>query len=925
LWFLLGCTSLPFASTDVQIRFDDAPQESVRTALPEGVDAFDGAARRIYLHASRNETLAFTCSLRGGGRLDVRVDDLMNENGAVLKNPAAIFRRQAVEVTDWPGWNIRSVAPSQRVARRADVLVPRDAPKGGLPAGAGGREPLEIWVDLNVPADAEPGTYHGRLTVLADGRQADAFDIELVVWPLTLAADAGVALLGNVDQRLLFAHHVRSGGQPYGPARVLSDDPAREELARVLGSTVKFLHDHRVTAQMRTLYPLVRVTADQGMTVDWSDYVRTIGGFLDGSALGGHPLAMWPVPFDESFPEPPGYGALESPTYSRLLHDYFASAAQCYTEQGWIERAVVLMPYAKPPGPAASKAIAHFGYIVRAANSTWRIAAPIFPQDMAAFGWHGYQHEDVRSFVDYWAPPAQFFDRNAISAAGGKSWLVVDRPSFSGTAALAGSALDARVLAWQADAGGVAAIDLGTINAWPKAQGGALAPQACVDADPRVLMYPGGAFGLKEPVASVRLKDLRRGMQDMAYLAQLRACGQEHIAVSLRQALLSHFGVQAYGPHCADGRPDGWLEDGAWWELARRIMADELLKAGSVPPGGSSAIGLETADLRWRRFMEGTRQVRVQPIGTRIRFVGVHPEEGLSVECAVAVSNRQRAPLTGTLGFDQLPVSWTAAAASRRIEDMPPGAHRGVVLSAEVAALASEPNGLLMLPLVFEEDGADRRTISARVAQVVAATLAPAPKLDGDLNDWPVGAGNCATDFAVLSGGENEGRPTHETLCYVGRVADKLYIGLRCPMGTESGETLQTSDIVPDDGVLRGADAVEILLDPANAGTRSPSDLYRLVVRTGGVRAEWGVTTYPPTGPSRSWAPDIRHAVRVRGGVWSAEIEIPLAAFPENYRTQSIWGFNVVRYDAAAQESSNWSGAVSNVYDPLSLGNLLLP
>ena len=50
-----------------------------------------------------------------------------------------------------------------------------------------------------------------------------------------------------------------------------------------------------------------------------------------------------------------------------------------------------------------------------------------------------------------------------------------------------------------------------------------------------------------------------------------------------------------------------------------------------------------------------------------------------------------------------------------------------------------------------------------------------------------------------------------------------------------------------------------------------------------------------------------------------------LEAFGAELSVDTIWGFNVTRFDAEHEEFSTWSGAVDNAYDPLSLGNLLLP
>jgi hypothetical protein len=43
-----------------------------------------------------------------------------------------------------------------------------------------------VWIDLKVPADAQPGTYQGTLQVLKDGQAADTFNVALEVLPAAL-------------------------------------------------------------------------------------------------------------------------------------------------------------------------------------------------------------------------------------------------------------------------------------------------------------------------------------------------------------------------------------------------------------------------------------------------------------------------------------------------------------------------------------------------------------------------------------------------------------------------------------------------------------------------------------------------------------------------------------------------------------------
>jgi len=159
------------------------------------------------------------------------------------------------------------------------------------------------------------------------------------------------------------------------------------------------------------------------------------------------------------------------------------------------------------------------------------------------------------------------------------------------------------------------------------------------------------------------------------------------------------------------------------------------------------------------------------------------------------------------------------------------------------------------------------------------------------------------------------------------RDREYLYIGVNCETGTEVASPASRSKSVEyDDLVPVGDELIEVLIDPYNLGTRSPADLYHMVVKmTGSDLAERGIRLDPPCGERRPWLVDIEVGTKVDADRWTTEIRIPLAAFGGSGSEQAIWGFNITRFDLAHQEFSTWSGAIGNAYDPLALGNLYLP
>ncbi len=96
------------------------------------------------------------------------------------------------------------------------------------------------------------------------------------------------------------------------------------------------------------------------------------------------------------------------------------------------------------------------------------------------------------------------------------------------------------------------------------------------------LFYPGqdAIFkdqdrGIPGPVSSIRMKNLRRGQQDLAYVALAIANGHERQARAIGKKLIPRAFSDA-----KPGEPASWPVDGTAWERARQQLID-LIKLGS--------------------------------------------------------------------------------------------------------------------------------------------------------------------------------------------------------------------------------------------------------------------------------------------------------------------------------------------------------
>jgi hypothetical protein len=598
-----------------------------------------------------------------------------------------------------------------------------------------------------------------------------------------------------------------------------------------------------------------------------------------------------------------------------------------FDERGWLDRSYVTIPIEDGISAESWRAVCHFGAIMRTAHPRLRRLCTLFPQDMTTYGWHGFPRGDVAPFVDIWCPPAQFYDpalEPIWSAPDTRTWLRVDRPPFSGSIHIAAPPDATRVIPWQGFRLQCPIIATGCANE-RRMEATELTPQACIDRHPELLIYPGAAFRLSSPVASMRLKRLRRGMQDLAMARVLQQHELSHIAETIAESLAPFAGARAYGAHFADGRPGAWVTRPRWWALARLVMADELNRR--IEGAGKAASEELAETLRWRQFMSETRRVDVRVDGVRVSPSAGPPDKNAVVHVRLTVNNRTRVPVVGSLAFEDLPVGWSAVPAEFEVPRIPPGRAARVTLTARAGAVTWDSDGVRYLPIRFDYNRQTTRLV-ARLAYVPAPRLARPVPINGDLSDWPVAPGNVAADFVLITGeptletGVRGGRPQAGTRCHVGRDAEFLYLGFHCGIsGTPNLET-RSNLVRYDDMIPVGEDLVEVLIDPQATDTRSTGDLYHLVVKLSGAYWERGIGTDPPTGPRQPWAADIQHAARWCGDHWEAEVRIPLRAFPQPLRDHEVWAVNFTRFDASSQEYSSWAGAVTNAHDPQSLGNL---
>lgn len=540
----------------------------------------------IDLWAARNETVAFQVVLEAGedgaGGLTVSMSGLEADGGARIRNdftlPGAdqsdlansvgrrveVFREIYLPVTFpsrtlfyWPGNALLGagdwpdpLAPIQTAADRGPYTV---AP----------RTNQAFWVDVTVPRDAQPDVYWGTFEI-AGPSSADRYRIPVrlhVLSPVLPERSALETLFYLARPDNLATRH---GVDPGGPA-----------FTRLLHRYAQMLHRHRL-----------EMTMNGNLASDLSP----LAGMLNGSVFRP----------EEGY-EGPGEGLGDRLLFAHLetsskrdMHDSIAAWHDWFTANAIPWRTAT---YYVIDEPLPSQ----FGELRRLAD--WAHAAPT---PMATMVTKNVDPELIRGsapeYIDVWAIPSSLRsysgrDLRERQAHGTRVGMYNGYLPAAGLQLIDAAAVGMRTWGWLAFQYDLDFWYTWDIARWRRPLSGEETdawrdPLSFTDGLARhgdaenvgngdgVIVYPGqdrlyprsdrGIFG---PVASIRLKNARRGIQDFELLRMVKASGAEALARGIARATV---GVGLHEASFDD--PPSWPDDGAPWEMARRRLLALLAK-----------------------------------------------------------------------------------------------------------------------------------------------------------------------------------------------------------------------------------------------------------------------------------------------------------------------------------------------------------
>ncbi len=573
---------------------------------------WSSAEGTVRLLAAGNEVVAFQVVVDGGPATGVslEVSDLAGPTTLAAAEHVRRFKEWFVQVTGesaFCGFAGEGYVSSLGPGWYPDPLIPLDEAVGegfgqpfAIPDGANaipGQTAAAFWVDVLVPAGTTAGTYRGTVTVRSSGATT-ALALELEVRDLTLPAE-NHAGLGSVNY----------GGLAFDVLWGEPDPPHPDGVERWF----QLAHAHRFELDAHWLWPPV----EDGVAVDWELWRDLWAPFMTGSAFTaargywgpspGEPIRRFTLPQDFNWPSADGDGD-HRPDDVAFWQQSLRELEAVMIGEGWtgVEAQLFIHPTDEPRTQEQFDLIAHYGQLLDQAglvdrgHVTFRADLGFFRNvDWVMDGWTTDTiFAEVGPAVDLWNVVASVYSldqaaaRERVAAHPDEGWwfytsCCAGEPAV-GSPYLEGEALSLRTwgwvtfryglegaVTWEVD-GGRTGIDEASCWTDPMCSGYGINGDA-------LLVYVGEPVGLpaNQPVASIRLKNLRRGSQDHEYLWLLAEHdGSRERADAIAAQVVPHAlddGLDEESPP-----PGPWAHSPVAFEDARRHVAD-LLAGDSAP------------------------------------------------------------------------------------------------------------------------------------------------------------------------------------------------------------------------------------------------------------------------------------------------------------------------------------------------------
>ena len=370
-----------------------------------------------------------------------------------------------------------------------------------------------VWVSVDVPADAQPGVYHGQLRVTAAGGSALAFEVDVEVQPMRLPPPAE------------WAFHLDLWQNPYAVARYHRVEPWSKDHDALLRPQLRLLADAGQKCVTATIIhdPWVSQTydphesmvewirdADEKWRFDFSvfdHYVELCMACGIDRQINCYSMVPWIGTIRYLDAKTGDYvrerARLGSPQYETLWRTFLAAFSAHLKQKGWLDRTCIAMDEIP-----LKRMLPFIAFVEK--------AAPGLKLALA-----GKYHPELKDRIHDWclfiSPPlAPAVAQARVTKGLPTTFYVCCGPGRPNTFTFSPPA-ESAWLGWYAAAQGYSGFLRWAYNSWTAAPlHETFYPAKSWAAGDCFLVYPG-------PRSSIRFERLREGIQDYEKIRILRA------------------------------------------------------------------------------------------------------------------------------------------------------------------------------------------------------------------------------------------------------------------------------------------------------------------------------------------------------------------------------------------------------------------
>jgi hypothetical protein len=521
----------------------------------------------VDIKAAKNEYEAFQVVISSGPDnqlkdVKIEITDLEGDNGRIGKEHLEVFRAENIHIRKssprsafGPGLFPDPLLPFMDPVTGDSIraLQRIDSPEGEKFIGAKYSpypinlfpgQPCTIWVDVYVPADVEAGIYKGSIKVMANENISSTIPVTLKVWDFALPD---------------VASHRTHLGHFSLISKIWEVDMESEEFEEIEMRFCKEMARHRINPPIP--HSLMPVVNDDGSLTIIPERHEKLVKYVKETNLKDFEVPRTPFMTNTSNSTRPTPENQTDPVAIEKSKRYYREMYQYLKDNGWEKRAYIYL-IDEP------NSVKDYNQVINLA----KVAEEGAPDLQRLVVEQTYKHEpswpDLDESIDIWCALFGFIDRETIQekiSSGDEVWsysaLVQPAPSYHPDYEdvkdknppywhIDQPVLAYRIPTWINRQYDITGLLYWTTSGWYDEHGPWLVPsfvhysqigeghyEARYFNGGGMLFYPGNDAGFDGPVTTIRLKNIREGLEDYEYFTILEEKGQEEFMKEMVDAV----------------------------------------------------------------------------------------------------------------------------------------------------------------------------------------------------------------------------------------------------------------------------------------------------------------------------------------------------------------------------------------------------